>query len=167
VKSNTIFSSELYTSACCHSKTDCDCWSTDNTITQPSSLAAISDDLTFSMLDTKAMFCIINSNQKTSKMSDPKEAEEVYCCNTGTGVLRRLYEEQARYKIYRIPVFRPPPAFVVYLKHLDDRLKKELASLDKQTKDFVMKEAIGRISEQVDRRFFLLSVKSLLRWRLE
>jgi len=119
------------------------------------------------MLDTKAVFCIINSNQKMSIVSDPKGAEEVYCCNTGTGVLRRLYEEQARYKIYRIPVFRPPPAFVVYLKHLDDRLKKELASLDKQTKDFVMKEAIGRIFEQVDKRFFLLSAKPLLKWRLE
>jgi hypothetical protein len=51
--------------------------------------------------------------------------------------------------MYRIPVFRPPPVFVV-------------------SKDFVMKEAIGRICEQVDKRFFLLSVKPLLlKWRLD
>jgi hypothetical protein len=133
----------------------------------PWSLAAIVDELTISMFDTKTVFCMINSNQKTSVASDPGEAEEAYRYNIGSGVLRRLYVEQARYKMYRIPVFRPSPVFVVYLKHLDDRLKKELANLDRQTKDFVMKEAIGRIFEQVDRRFFLLSTKPLLRWRLE
>jgi hypothetical protein len=130
------------------------------------SLAAISDELYISMLGTKVAFCMINSNQKSSLMSG-KEAEEAYRCSTGCPVLRRLYEEQARYRMYRIPVLHPPPAFVVYLKHLDDRLKKELANLDRETKDFVMKDAIGRICEQVDKRFFLLSVKPLLKWRLE
>jgi hypothetical protein len=105
---------------------------------------------------------MINSNRKTNVNS-----EDAYRCNIGTGVLRRLYEEQARYKMYRIPVFRPPHIFIVYLKHLDDRLKKELANLDKESKDFVMREAIGRIYEQVDKHFFLLSVKPLLKWRLE
>ena len=125
-------------------------------------LAATIDELTISMLDTRVAFCVINSNQKTNVMS-----EEAYKCNTGTGVLRRLYEEQARYKMYRVPVFRPPPFFVVYLKHLDDRLKKELANLDRKSKDFVMQEAIGRICEQIDKKSFLLSVKPLLRWKLE
>jgi hypothetical protein len=131
------------------------------------SLAAISDELYISMLDTKVAFCMINSNQKSSLMFGHRETDEAYRCNTDHGVLRRLYEEQARYKMYRIPVFSPPPVFVVYLKHLDNRLKKELAILDRETKDFVMKEAIGRICEQVDKRFFLLSVKPLLKWRLE
>ena len=96
-----------------------------------------------------------------------REARKQDPRNLGRGVLRRLYEEQARYKMYRIPVFRPPPVFVVYLKHLDDRLKQELSNLDSELKDYVMKEAIGRIFEQVDSRFFLLSVKPLLHWRLE
>ena len=130
-------------------------------------LAAISDELVISMLDTKIAFCMINSNQKSSLMSDYKKVEEVYRCNTGNGVPRRLYEEQVRYKMYRIPVFRPPPVFVIYLKHLDDRLKTELANLDREAKAYVMKEAIGRIFEQIDKRFFLLSVKPLLKWRLE
>ena len=56
---------------------------------------------------------------------------------------------------------------MIYLKHLDDSLKQELSNLDRKTRDFVMKEAIGRIFEQVDSRFFLLSVKPLLQWRLE
>ena len=96
-----------------------------------------------------------------------KEARKEDPRNLGRGVLRRVYEEQARYKMYRIPVFCPPPDFVVSLKHLDDGLKKELANLDRETKDFVMKESIGRVFEQIDSRYYLLSVKSLLRWRFE
>ena len=110
---------------------------------------------------------MINSNRKGSIISDPRDVEEVHSCNTGNGVLRRFYEEQARYKMYRIPVFRPPPVYVVYLKHLDEGLKKELSNLDRESKDFVMKEAISRIFEQVDKRFFLLSVRPLLKWRFE
>jgi hypothetical protein len=128
------------------------------------SLAAIIDELTISMLDTKVAFCMINSNQKSGVRS---KAQEIYGSNTDSGLLRRLYEEQAKYKMYRISVFRPPSSFVVYLKHLDKRLKKELAGLDRESKDYVMQEAIARICEQVDKRFFLLSAKPLLRWRLE
>jgi hypothetical protein len=134
-------------------------------------LAAIIDELTISMLDVKAVFCMINGHRKTSILSDTKrvqEIEEKYKrFNSGRGIPRRLYEEQAKYKMYRIPVFRPPPIFVIHLKHLDEKLKKELASIDRQTKDFVVKEAIFRICEHVDKRYFLLSVKPLLRWRLE
>jgi hypothetical protein len=167
LKSNIIFSSELYNHICCSSKPDCDCCSTNEVTRCPSSLAAISDDLTFSLLDTKAVFCMINSNRKRSVISDLNDAEEAHRYNSGTGVPRRFYEEQARYKMYRIPVFLPPPVFVVHLKHLDEELKKELSSLDKESKDFVMKDAISRIFEQVDKRFFLLNVRPLLRWRFE
>jgi hypothetical protein len=123
------------------------------------------------MMDVKAAFCVLNSHRKTGLLSEGKRVPEILekyeRFNNGLGIPRRLYEEQAKYKIYRIPVFRPPPVFVVYLKHLDDRLKQELSGLDRKTKDFVMKEAIGRIFEQIDKPFFLLSVKPLLRWRLE
>ena len=128
------------------------------------SLAAIVDEILISLLDTKAVFCMINSNKG---FSDHKWVGEANRCNNGNGVSRRLYEQQAIYKMYRIPIYRPPPEFIVHLKHLDDRLKQELAKLDKWSKDYVMKESIGRICEQVDKRFFLLSVKSLLKWRLE
>jgi hypothetical protein len=134
---------------------------------QPWSLAAIADELTISLLDTKLVFCMINSNKRATVFSDPKQAEENNKCSMDCDILRRLYEEQAKYKMYRVPILLPPPVFVVYLRHLDDRLKKELANLDRETKDYVMKEAIGRICEQVDKRFFLLSVKPLLKWKLE
>jgi DNA-binding transcriptional ArsR family regulator len=120
--------------------TDDEVWSTE----------AIVDELTIALRDTKSFFCLIN-------MSDVNV----------DALLRSLYESQAIYKMYRIPVFRPPPPFVIHLKHLDYHLKKELASLDKETLDYVIKEAIGRICEGIDKRYFLLSVKPLLRWRLE
>ena len=122
------------------------------------------DELIISLLKTKAVFCMINSNKG---FSDPKWVEVANRYNKGNGILRRLYEQQAIYKMYRMPIYRPPPVFVVYLKHLDYRLKQELAKLDKWSKDYVMKEAIGRIFEHVDRRFYFLSAKPLLEWRLE
>lgn len=112
--------------------------------------AAIADELTITMRDTKTFFCLINRSDFESG-----------------SLPRSLYIAQARYKMYRIPVFRPPLPFVIYLKHLDERLKKELVALDKQTRDDVIREAIGRICEQVNRRYFMLSVEPLLTWRLE
>src|SRR5687768_11321003 len=91
LKSNTIYSSELYNHIiCCEIKPDYDHFST-----EPASLAAVSDDLTFSLLDTRLVFCMINSNRKRSTCSDSGDVEEAHgCrCNTGTGVLRRFYEE--------------------------------------------------------------------------
>ena len=67
-------------------------------------LAAIADELTISLLDTKAVFCMINSNKG---FSDRKWVEEANRCNNGNGVSRRLYEQQAIYKMYRMPIYRP------------------------------------------------------------
>jgi hypothetical protein len=123
------------------------------------SIQYLIDELTISLLEIYVEFCMLGGLEREARKQDLR--------NLGRGVLRRLYEEQARYKMYRIPVFRPPPVFVIYLKHLNNRVKQELSGLDWETKDFVMREAIGRVFEQVDGPFFLLSVKSLLQWRFE
>jgi hypothetical protein len=118
------------------------------------SLAAIADELFISMMDVKVRFCMLVGSKDVCARVDPR-------------LPRRLYEEQAGYKMYRVPIFRPVPVFVVHLKHLDDRLKQELSSLDRENKDDVMKEAVGRICEGIDKRFYLQSVRPLLKWRLE
>jgi hypothetical protein len=110
-------------------------------------------------MDVKVPFCMLSGLTIAARKEDLR--------NLGRGVLRRFYEEQARYKMYRIPIFRPPPVFVVYLKHLDHRLKHEISTLDRENRDFVLREAISKIFCQLDERFFLLSVKPLLKWRLE
>ena len=83
------------------------------------------------------------------------------------GIIRRKYEQQARYKMYRMVIYRPSPSFIIYLKDLDGKVKQELAKCDKQTKDDVLKQAVERIFEAVDNRYFLLSAKPFLKVRLE
>jgi hypothetical protein len=75
--------------------------------------------------------------------------------------------EQARYLLYRIPVHKPTPVFVVRVSHLYDALKHELDTLDDHTLNRVMKDAIGRLFENEKQDYYLLRVKSLLRWRFE
>jgi hypothetical protein len=123
------------------------------------SLSAIGEELFIQMMDVKVAFCMMVGLSEEARMQDLR--------NLGRGVLRRLYEEQVRYKMYRIPIFRPPPVFVIHLKHLDDRLKRELSTLDRANRDFVVREAIGKIFEHVDKHFFLQSAKPLLEWRFE
>jgi hypothetical protein len=85
----------------------------------------------------------------------------------GWGVVLRKYEEQARYKMYRMVIYRPPPTFIIQLKDLGGKVKRELAKRDKETRDFIIKQAAERIFEQIDSRYFLLSAKQFLKVRLE
>lgn len=78
----------------------------------------------------------------------------------------RKYEEQAKKLIYRIPIYRPTPFFIINLKDLSLKVKIELVRLNEESLDDVMKEAIGRIFEQIDQGDFLSSVRPLLHWKL-
>ncbi|MGI8833057.1 MAG: hypothetical protein ACR2IS_10530 [Nitrososphaeraceae archaeon] len=79
----------------------------------------------------------------------------------------RKYEQQAKHLIYRIPIYRPIPFFIVKIKDLSPKLKEELVSLEGKSLGNVIIEAIGRLVEQVDERYFPLSVRRLLKWKLE
>jgi hypothetical protein len=113
----------------------------------------IIDEVFLSLMSVKSQFCMINARD------DPR--------NQFAGVLRRPYEEQARYKMYRMVVFRPPPVFVIHLKDLDERVRRELAKEDKTTRNDILKRVAERILEQVNSRYFLLSAKPFLKVRLE
>ncbi len=76
------------------------------------------------------------------------------------------YREQAKHLMYRIPVYQPTPSFVVNVQDLSDKLKSELESLDYKSLNDVLKEAIGRIFESINERYYLLSVKKSLKWKL-
>jgi hypothetical protein len=91
---------------------------------QPWSIQCLIDELTISLLNVKVTFCMLVGLDREARKKDLR--------NLGRGVLRRIYEEQARYKMYRIPIFLPPPVFVIHLKHLDDRLKQELLTLEQK-----------------------------------
>lgn len=78
----------------------------------------------------------------------------------------RKYQEQVENLIYRIPVYKPTPVFYVEKRDLSYKIKSELRSLNDKSLDKVMKEAIGKIFENINERYFLLSVKKLLRWEI-
>jgi hypothetical protein len=82
------------------------------------------------------------------------------------GIIRRKYEEQARKKMYWM-VIPPHTAFIINLKDLDGKVKRELAKRHKELRDFIIKQAAEKIFEQVDSRHFLLSAKQYLKVRLE
>lgn len=79
---------------------------------------------------------------------------------------RRKYEEQARKNMYWM-VMPPHVAFVINLKDLDGKVKRELAKRHKELRDFIIKQAVEKIFEQVDERYFLLSAKQYLKVELE
>jgi hypothetical protein len=115
--------------------------------------AKLMDEVYLSLISVKRQFCMINTRDDSK--------------NCGQGVIRRLYEEQARYKMYRMPVFRPPPHFIIHLKDLDEKVKQELAKRDKESRSFILGQAAERVFEQVDSDYFLLSAKQFLKVKLE
>ena len=83
------------------------------------------------------------------------------------GIRRRKYEEQVRKKMYWMPIPPHSSVIVVSLKDLDAKVKLEFLKDDAISRDFILKEAVGMICEQVDRSFYLLSTKRFLKVRLE
>lgn len=97
-----------------------------------------------------------------------KLKQEVYLdlMKIRSGQIERKYEDQAKDLIHKIPVYKPIPNLIVNLADISYRVKIELSSLDSKPLNDVMKEAIGRIFENIDERYFLLNVKKLLKWEL-
>jgi hypothetical protein len=82
------------------------------------------------------------------------------------GLIKRKYEEHAKWLMYRIPLYRPAPAFIINLSDLSTRIKKELTNLDDKTLDYVLKEGISRIFEGIDQRYYRLSSRPFLKWEI-
>ena len=74
----------------------------------------------------------------------------------------RKYEEQARRLIYRIPIYRPTPTFIVNKIDLSPRLILELLAYTEVARTEILKNAVGRIFENIDERYYIQSVKRLL-----
>jgi len=75
----------------------------------------------------------------------------------------RKYERQAKDLIYRIPIYRPVPTYVIDKKNLTERLIRELQSYGLRERDELLKTAVGRIFENINERYFIQSVKRLLK----
>jgi hypothetical protein len=75
----------------------------------------------------------------------------------------RKYERQAKDLIYRIPVYHPVPTYVIDKKDLTERLIKELQIYGLRERNELLKIAVGRIFENINERYFIQSVKRLLK----
>lgn len=89
--------------------------------------------------------------------------EEIY----DEKVHSRKYQAQAQALMYKIPVYRPVPAFIVNLSDLPEYIIKKLEACDKQGCDYVIKSAVGRIFETINLEYYALSVARSLVVRLE
>ncbi|MGA7900927.1 MAG: hypothetical protein WCA39_18940 [Nitrososphaeraceae archaeon] len=82
------------------------------------------------------------------------------------GLSKRKYQELAKWLIYRIPLHKPVPLFIINLSDLSARVKDELVDLNDEALDNVIIEAISRIFESIDERYFRLSVRRFLKWKI-
>jgi hypothetical protein len=111
---------------------------------------------------------VVKDSWSTGRLIDELflELDNVKKMDEKSGLTKRKYEEHAKWLMYRIPVYRPAPPFIVNLSDLSTRIKEELADLDDETLDYVLKESIGRIFESIDQSYFRLSVRRLLKWEI-
>jgi hypothetical protein len=94
--------------------------------------------------------------------------------------ITRIYEQQVKWYSRRAPIWKPPPVFIVFRKHLSKRVKQELAKLQKtspETLDYVMRRSVEMLFEGITQqdeeifysRNYFLSIKryNLLQWRFD
>jgi hypothetical protein len=72
------------------------------------------------------------------------------------------YYAQVRALMYRIPVCEPTPPFIISLTDLTERIRAELEASKRIARLEVLREAVGRIFENVDYSYFHASVKKRL-----
>lgn len=78
----------------------------------------------------------------------------------------RKYWNQA-FDLLSIGALKPVPSFIIYLSDLTPKLRKELASLDKQSRRFVVVSAVGRIFEDINSKLYNNSVSRVLKVKFE
>ena len=79
-------------------------------------------------------------------------------------ISNRHYVNQA-FHYLKIGILSPIPEFLISLSDLSPKLLKELAILDKKTRDFVLKQAVGRIFEDINAKLYHNSIFRVLNVR--
>jgi hypothetical protein len=81
------------------------------------------------------------------------------------------YRDQARKLLYRIPIDKPTPRFIIYLSDLDIKVKEQLRELKASytNKDYqdIISSAVDRMFESINYVYFHLNVAGLVKWRIE
>lgn len=106
-------------------------------------------------------YCIDRLKQELGSVTHQIQNKE-----TGETVQGRKYYDQARYLQYRVGVYKPAPIFQVYLSDLSTQMVKELHNIDGKDREFVLKQAVGRIFEDLNSEQYHNSVSRVLRVKL-
>jgi hypothetical protein len=81
------------------------------------------------------------------------------------------YRDQARKLLYRIPIDKPSPYYVIYLSDLNRKVKQQLKHLKGSytNKDYqdIISSAVDRMFESINNVYFHLNVAGLVKWRIE
>ena len=114
-----------------------------------------------------------------------RTAEEVFLClagireeealaenrqqySTTTRIVHyRKYYHQARDLMKWIPIAKPPPVFIINISDLTPRIRKEIEATHPEDLNHIMTQAVGRIFENLDFKYYHLSIARNLRVRLE
>ena len=114
--------------------------------------------LTIEALVDELFLCLV----KTQEIVTNKE-------NGGRQLTVRKYYRQGRDLIKWIPIAKPTPPFIIYISHLTLQVKTELDELALSSPDdlsYILRQAAGRIFENLDFSYYHLSVARSLKVRL-
>jgi hypothetical protein len=96
---------------------------------------------------------------------DSYEPNNTDLLNTGKKFDSRKYYNQA-YHYLRLGACNPIPDFLISLSDLTPRLVKELSYLESQDRNYVLKQAVGRIFEDINTELYHDSISKALRVKL-
>ena len=87
----------------------------------------------------------------------------------GRSIPVKKYYRQARELMKWIPIARPSPEFIINICDLTPRVRKEIQSIIayRETLQYVLTQAVGRIFENLDFGYYHLSVARNLKVRVE
>jgi hypothetical protein len=116
---------------------------------------------------------ITDANEHIEYLTEERLIDELFLqlaftkqtiCHNGKNMIVYKYYRQALALRNWIPIAKPSPAFVVNISDLCARMVAELKTLDDPP--IVLKQAVGRIFENIDARQYHLSIASKLKVRL-
>jgi hypothetical protein len=79
---------------------------------------------------------------------------------------QRKYYQQAHESLL-FGALKPVPPFVIYLCDLTPKIIKELYDLDRQSRKYVLKQAVGSIFEDINSKLYHNSISKVLEVKLK
>jgi hypothetical protein len=99
------------------------------------------------------------------EMLEIKDEAEGWDDYPHNGQKKKYYDRGA--DAIKMAAGRPSPIFVINISDLTWRLKLELAGLSRDTLDYVVRQSVERICENVNSKLYHLTLKRSLGWRFE